>query len=163
MERANNRKENLPRPRLHRVPGRKARLAGEPARDRLVDGFLAAADAGLEIGRAFNRTLAATCTRCRRDPRRSPSQRWCRGCAAAWQRRNRPAYAELGAAEQAKQRARARARAALRDGRLQWQPCEVCRTEYWIEKHHTDYRRPLAVRFLCRRCHRAEHRAASSP
>lgn len=48
---------------------------------------------------------------------------------------------------------------ALRAGRLQRKPCEVCgATE--VHAHHDDYRKPLDVRWLCPVHHRAEH---SSP
>jgi hypothetical protein len=44
---------------------------------------------------------------------------------------------------------------ALRDGRLERQPCEVCGS-LKVEGHHDDYSKPLDVRWLC--CaHHAEH------
>lgn len=46
---------------------------------------------------------------------------------------------------------------AVRDGRLQRQPCEVCGTNEQVEKHHDDYGRPLDVRWLCHPHHRAHH------
>lgn len=49
---------------------------------------------------------------------------------------------------------------ALRRGLLKRQPCERCGGEP-ADGHHDDYQRPLAVRWLCRRCHKAAHRVAT--
>jgi len=45
---------------------------------------------------------------------------------------------------------------ALRDGRLNRQPCEVCGAED-VEGHHDDYSRTLDVRWLCSVHHREVH------
>lgn len=45
----------------------------------------------------------------------------------------------------------------LRRGLLERQPCEHCGAEP-ADGHHPDYDRPLAVVWLCRRCHLAVHR-----
>lgn len=42
---------------------------------------------------------------------------------------------------------------AIRSGRLQRKPCEVC-GEQKVQAHHTDYLKPLDVQWLCFRCHR---------
>jgi len=44
---------------------------------------------------------------------------------------------------------------AIRDGRLERQPCEVCSMK--AQAHHDDYRRPLVVRWLCRKHHLEHH------
>jgi hypothetical protein len=44
---------------------------------------------------------------------------------------------------------------AIRDGRLERQPCEVCGAQG--QGHHDDYTRPLAVRWLCSQHHALEH------
>lgn len=36
--------------------------------------------------------------------------------------------------------------------------CEKCKAVAKTEGHHTDYSKPLEVAWLCRKCHRAEHR-----
>jgi len=51
-----------------------------------------------------------------------------------------------------KYRARALAYSALKSGRLQRQPCEVCGATR-VETHHEDYSKPLVVRWLCRPHH----------
>jgi hypothetical protein len=50
-------------------------------------------------------------------------------------------------------------RSAVKRGIVVRRPCEVCGAEP-ADAHHADYSRPADVRFLCRRCHKAEHRAA---
>lgn len=50
-------------------------------------------------------------------------------------------------------------RSALRRGLLERGPCEVCGAEK-TDAHHDpdDYDRPMAVRWLCRLHHKAEHK-----
>lgn len=51
-----------------------------------------------------------------------------------------------------KERARHKIGNAIRDGRLTREPCEVC-GDPKSEAHHTDYRKPLQVTWLCRKHH----------
>jgi hypothetical protein len=44
---------------------------------------------------------------------------------------------------------------AIRDGRLVKQTCQVCGEP--AQAHHDDYRRPLVVRWLCRKHHLEHH------
>ncbi|MBE7502212.1 MAG: hypothetical protein HS113_18315 [Verrucomicrobiales bacterium] len=60
-----------------------------------------------------------------------------------------------------KYRARTAVGNAVRDGRLQRQPCTVCGYEQ-VEAHHPDYDNPLHVVWLCRDHHRMVHTAALS-
>ena len=46
---------------------------------------------------------------------------------------------------------------ALRHGKLVRGPCEVCGVTEGIDGHHTDYTRPLEVRWLCKEHHRQAH------
>lgn len=49
---------------------------------------------------------------------------------------------------------------ALRSGALSKPPrCEACSRMAPLEGHHDDYSAPLTVRWLCRQCHGAHHRA----
>lgn len=57
-----------------------------------------------------------------------------------------------------KERARRMLRDAVRRGRLTRQPCERCGNPK-TAGHHTNYKRPLHVHWLCRPCHDAEHAA----
>lgn len=50
---------------------------------------------------------------------------------------------------------------ALRDGRLERQPCEVCGSR--AEAHHLDYARLLDVKWLCKRHHERKHHKADPP
>lgn len=45
---------------------------------------------------------------------------------------------------------------AVRDGRLEKKPCEVCGSEY-SQAHHDDYSQPLKVVWLCRTHHLERH------
>jgi hypothetical protein len=53
-------------------------------------------------------------------------------------------------------RARVAVGNALRDGRLERKPCEVC-GECRTQAHHDDYRKKLSVRWLCFKHHREVH------
>ena len=46
---------------------------------------------------------------------------------------------------------------AIRDGKLNRSPCEVCGAEP-AQGHHDDYNHPLKVRWLCQSCHAKWHR-----
>lgn len=52
---------------------------------------------------------------------------------------------------------------ALLDGTLVRGACESCGRKRGAEAHHDDYSRPLDVRWLCRKCHRAWHRQHGVP
>jgi hypothetical protein len=56
-----------------------------------------------------------------------------------------------------RQNARAYLKVYIRRGKVKRQPCEVCGRK--AEAHHTDYSKPLEVRWLCTRHHRELHRA----
>jgi hypothetical protein len=49
---------------------------------------------------------------------------------------------------------------ALRSGQLDRQPCNIC-GDAKSEGHHKDYRYPLAVTWLCKKHHKAEHKNKS--
>lgn len=87
------------------------------------------------------------CTRCRRRPP-APGHTRCRQCKT---------YAELPEWQRKRHIARAYVGVYVRTGRLRPKPCEVCGTSRLLQKHHTDYSKPLAVRWLCQRHHREEH------
>lgn len=50
-------------------------------------------------------------------------------------------------------------KSAMRRDLVQQQPCSKCGDPN-SEAHHPDYSRPAHVIWLCRRCHKAEHRKA---
>lgn len=64
---------------------------------------------------------------------------------AEYQRTHRAKYPN-------KYRARRYVANAIKYGKLIKQPCEVCGAEK-VEAHHTDYRSPLKVNWLCRKHH----------
>lgn len=55
-----------------------------------------------------------------------------------------------------KLRARGKIKHELKMGRMTKQPCEVC-GELKVQAHHTDYNKPLEVRWLCVLHHRRSH------
>ena len=55
-------------------------------------------------------------------------------------------------------RARKAARKAVKKGFIQPpELCSMCGKEPWYDMHHDDYEKPLAVKFLCRGCHKLVH------
>jgi hypothetical protein len=46
---------------------------------------------------------------------------------------------------------------ALSTGKLTRMPCELCGTEAHVHAHHSDYSKPLFVKWLCARCHHRLH------
>jgi hypothetical protein len=56
-----------------------------------------------------------------------------------------------------KRRAHSAVSNAVRDGRLERGPCEVCGTTENVHGHHEDYDKPLEVRWLCVIHHAEEH------
>lgn len=59
--------------------------------------------------------------------------------------------------EPLKEKAHVTVNNALRDGRLTKQLCEVC-SSVLSEAHHSDYSKPLEIRWLCRKHHRELHK-----
>lgn len=53
--------------------------------------------------------------------------------------------------------AHAALRSAIRRGLIVPEPCAECGAEK-VDGHHDDYDKPMAVRWLCRRHHRAMHK-----
>lgn len=59
-------------------------------------------------------------------------------------------------------RARELVRRAIRAGRIAKQPCGACGAPV-AHAHHEDYSKPLAVVWMCKACHDAEHVAHPQP
>lgn len=83
-------------------------------------------------------------------------QSYCLKCHADYMRRTRPKHSELPEEQRKKANARAYVKMYIRRGTIQKQPCEVCGSMF-VEAHHEDYSKQLQVRWLCRKCHLAEH------
>jgi len=86
------------------------------------------------------------------------SHNYCARCHAAYMREWRKTH-PMSPDQRAKDNARSYANTYQRRGKLIPQPCELCGT-LKAEKHHDDYSRPLDVRWLCRACHLALHKAS---
>lgn len=93
-------------------------------------------------------------------------QSWCKACHSGYYRENasyakhKKAYvAEYDFDNSEKVAARRAVKLALKEGRLEKGPCEVCGIEHGrIDAHHDDYTKQLDVRWLCRKHHLAHHR-----
>lgn len=57
-----------------------------------------------------------------------------------------------------KNRAKDQVYRAIKSGKIERNPCEVCGSWDHIHAHHDDYDKPLEVRFLCSKHHRELHR-----
>jgi hypothetical protein len=101
------------------------------------------------------------CTHCGRRPH-APGHAWCRPCKNASWKIRRPMYSELPEWQRRRAIARAYAGVYVRIGKLKPQPCEKCGTTRLVQKHHEDYSKPLAVRWLCQPHHREEHAHAEA-
>lgn len=64
----------------------------------------------------------------------------------AWREKNPDAY-----------RAQIALNNAVRDGKVERKPCEVCAQTSGAHAHHKDYAKPLDVIWLCARCHHRLH------
>ena|ERR1035441_861393 len=110
-----------------------------------------------EAGREANRRAAATYRATRHGKAKiavwkdSPRGRASMSASSLRaNKRQRLLYPEKTSARQAAQN-------AIRDGRLQRLPCEVCGNPK-AQAHHDDYSEPLTVRFLCRKHHDEHHK-----
>jgi ribosomal protein S27AE len=78
-----------------------------------------------------------------------------------WKKANPERHAELARAYRARNREKTKAQNqlnyAIRSGRVERQACELCGTDKKVHAHHHDYTKPLDVRWLCFRCHKASH------
>lgn len=72
-------------------------------------------------------------------------------------RTNRPKHTELEPLAKMKANARSYANTYQNRGWLEPQPCESCGSVD-VQKHHTDYSKPLDIEWLCAPCHQAHHK-----
>jgi ribosomal protein S27AE len=63
---------------------------------------------------------------------------------------------ERNARRTAKGKAWSKATKAIKSGKLDRLPCEVCGAGK-VDAHHDDYSKPLEIRWLCRSHHKAHH------
>lgn len=104
--------------------------------------------------------MAITCTKCgapKRVRTRTPVRKgqlsrvlYCPACQVEAVKRYRLRHPDRVDAHRAVWNAKRR-------GKLTPGECEVCGTTIEVEAHHDDYGKPLVVRWLCRKHHRAEH------
>jgi len=62
-----------------------------------------------------------------------------------------------------KRQARSFANWAQKEGFLDPQPCADCGASEGVDKHHQDHDHPLAVVWLCRKCHFKRHKSERIP
>lgn len=69
------------------------------------------------------------------------------------------AKAEWAIRNRIKVNAQQTARRALKNGKIKRKSkCERCKRRHKLQMHHSDYSKPLRVKFLCVRCHAVKHR-----
>ena len=103
--------------------------------------------------------MKATCSKCSKplEDNRVGKYRYCRSCHASNMRENRPKHSELTPEQRLKANCRAYTKVYIKRGKLIPQPCELCSNNK-TEAHHSDYTKPLEVKWLCRTCHLNLHR-----
>lgn len=97
--------------------------------------------------------MSLTCCRCTETPRLN--QRLCKECHAANMREWRKTH-PLTASQRLKDICRSYSRVLVKRGKLDRSPCRHCGSEK-SEMHHSDYRDPRTVEWLCRECHLTFH------
>lgn len=99
------------------------------------------------------------CSRCGRGIVLTPS-RLARRVLSCWACRYRATKAETErryrAAHPEIVRAHWTLHKAIKRGRVTRKPCESCGSER-SQAHHEDYSKPLEVKWVCKKCHEAEH------
>jgi hypothetical protein len=88
-------------------------------------------------------------------PVRKDGQSSCRLCHNAYMRMWRKVH-RLNPEQRKKMNCRCYSNVYKRRGKLIPQPCLICGDPN-AEKHHANYRRPLDVDWLCKKCHLAHH------
>lgn len=100
------------------------------------------------------------CSKC--DAEAIPSSCWCREHVAEYMReyRRKNGNKQYDTPEQrAKQKARTRLNYAISKGKIiRPDKCNECKNRGKIEAHHTNYEKPYDVIWLCRECHRVQHK-----
>lgn len=91
-----------------------------------------------------------------RPDRKSGFRSWCKKCQYKSQRLWRLQQRE-------KVLAKNRANYATRTGVLiKPASCQACKQEKPLDRHHPDYKKPLGIVWLCRKCHMAIHAKAGA-
>lgn len=101
---------------------------------------------------ASNRQLY--CSPCRPLVRQEKNKLWQHDYYMKNQEEKLEGYSAYNKTE--KGRAAQQLRDAVRSGKIERQPCEIC-SEPKAQGHHFDYSKPLEVRWLCPKHHREEH------
>jgi hypothetical protein len=124
-----------------------------------------------KIGDALRRPVFFFCDYCGKESFDKPSaykrkkRHFCsRHCYSMYRQfvmppEEQPSYkggGEPNSVSSMKRKARSTLNHAVRDGKISREPCAVCGSEK-SEAHHDDYTRPLDVRWLCFKHHRAYH------
>lgn len=82
-----------------------------------------------------------------RERAKTPSRREkATAITSNWRRKNPDAYRAQNALNN-----------AVRDGKIERKPCEICAQPKGVHAHHRDYSKPLDVVWLCPRCHHRLH------
>lgn len=113
-----------------------------------------------------------TCTKCKETLSKSAFSKnsrrkdgfddWCKACHTNYLQTpkgkdsQRQSDAKQLAKHPEKNAARNAVKKALREGRLEKEPCHC--GEIKVQGHHEDYNKPLGVEWLCTKCHRKKEK-----
>jgi hypothetical protein len=89
------------------------------------------------------------CAKCQENPR-APGQSYCSGCWNAYKKRWRKTDGWLSSGARKRNNARSYANVYLQRGKIQKGPCEIEGCPEPPLMHHSDYSKPLEIRWLCR-------------
>jgi hypothetical protein len=95
-----------------------------------------------------------SCPICKKQHTRRHS--YCLDCHSSYMKKWRKDH-PLTEEQRLKDNCRSYAGVYLRRGKIQKLPCENCGEEN-AQMHHEDYRKPLEVTWLCRKCHLHLHK-----
>jgi hypothetical protein len=97
-----------------------------------------------------------TCSNCGKEKEESQmNEGYCKSCKIFRKKQIRPFRTEE---QKFKDAVRKLTMAALKQGKITRQPCEICYTTDDVHAHHDDYSKPLDVRWLCRKHHNEHHK-----
>lgn len=98
----------------------------------------------------YKKHIKGVCQKCGNFPC-SKKHRWCSKCKNEYTRNWRKTH-KLSEEQNKKAICRSYANVYQKRGKLKKMNCEICGNEN-VQKHYTNYSKPLLVKWLCKECH----------